>query len=127
MEARLGQRDNPRRLLRLLGPDDRRAVASSSVAFQRQDRERARREEMLLGAPVMIALVRHRGNDGGLAIAPTVAGDARALANRRVRAVSGNQEPRRDRSAVRELDGDGVRRSTRRTFAGALRRNVRHR
>ena len=56
MEAGIGQRDNPRRLLRLLGPDDRGAVAPGGVAFQRQDRERARREEMLLGAPVMIAL-----------------------------------------------------------------------
>ena len=71
--------------------------------FQRQDRERTRREEMLLGAPVMIALVRHRGDDGGLAVAPAVAGDACALANRRTRAVGGDQKPRRDRSAIREL------------------------
>src|SRR5207342_126113 len=66
MEASLGQRHNPRRLLRLLGPDDRGAVASGSVAFERQDRERARRQEMLLGTPVMIALMRNGGDDGGL-------------------------------------------------------------
>jgi hypothetical protein len=45
-------------------------VAAGRVVFQRQDRERAGRKEMLLGAPVMIALVRDRRDYGGLAIIP---------------------------------------------------------
>ena len=74
------------------------------LALQRQDRERARRQEMLLGAAVMIALVRDRGDDAGLAVVPAVARDAGALADRRVRAVGGDQEPRRKCVAVGEHD-----------------------
>ena len=51
------QRDDALGLFALLGPDDRRAMPSR-VALQRQDRERTGRQEMLLGAPVVIALVR---------------------------------------------------------------------
>ena len=64
---------------------------------------------MLLGTPVMIALVRDRGDDGGLAVAPAVAGDAGALADRRPRAVGGDQEPRRYRTAIGEFDVDATR------------------
>src|SRR5262249_61075139 len=83
----LGQRDDARRRVRLLGPHDRRTMADRGIARQRQDRERPGREKMLLGAPAMVALVRDGSDDGGLAGAPTMAGDARALANRRTRAV----------------------------------------
>jgi hypothetical protein len=79
-------------------------VAAGRVVFQRQDRERAGRKEMLLGAPVMIALMRDRRHDGGLAIIPAMTGDPCALADHRVRAVSGDQEPRRQHTAIRELD-----------------------
>src|SRR5262249_46904053 len=82
-----GQRDDARRRLRLLGPHDRRTMADGGIARQRQDRERPGREKMLLGAAVVIALVRDGGDDGGLAVAPAMAGDARALADRRTRAV----------------------------------------
>src|SRR5262249_56119863 len=82
MKSRVGQRVDARRLLRLLGPHDRRAVAPSGIACERQDRERPSREKMFLGAPVMIALVGDGGDDGGLAVAPAVAGDACALPHR---------------------------------------------
>jgi len=100
VKFRVRQRDDARRLLRLFGPHDRRAVAPGGIARQRQDRERPGREKMLLGAPVMVALVRDGGDDGGLAVAPAVAGDARTLADRRARAVGGDHEPRGERIAV---------------------------
>ena len=71
-----------------LGPHDRRAVAR-----QRQDRERAGGEEMLLGAAVMRPLMRHRGGDGGLAVRPADRLDAGALADARAGAVGGDHEP----------------------------------
>src|SRR5262249_56488790 len=56
MKFRVGQRDDARRLSRLFGPHDRRAVTHRDIARQRQDRERPGREKMLLAAPVMAAL-----------------------------------------------------------------------
>src|SRR5262249_61194578 len=96
----LGQRDDARRRLRLFGPHDRRTVAHRGIARQRQDREWPGREKMLLSAAVMIALVRDGGDDGGLAVAPTMAGDARALADRRTRAVGSDHETRGERIAL---------------------------
>src|SRR5262249_60405342 len=100
MKFRVGQRDDARRLLRLLGPHDRRAVAPSGIACERQDRERPSREKMLLGAPVMIALVGDGGDDGGLAVAPAVAGYACPAADRRMRAIGRDKEARGERIAV---------------------------
>ena len=85
----------------VLGPHDRRALAR-----QRQDRERPGRQEMLLGAAVVIALVRDRGDDRRLVVVPAVRGDAGLLADRRARAVGADQKPRRDRLAVGELHVD---------------------
>ena len=65
--------------------------------LQRQDRERAGGQEMLLGAAIVIALVRDGGDDGGLAVGPAVPRDAGLLADRRARAVGGDQQPRRNR------------------------------
>src|SRR5262249_62241675 len=90
----LGQRDDARRRLRLLGPHDRRTMASGGIARQRQDRERPSGEKMLLGAAVMGALVHDGGDDGGLAVAPAVAGESRALADRPTRAVGNDQRTR---------------------------------
>src|ERR1700682_1113075 len=89
VKAVVGQRDDARGLVRLFGPDDRRAAA-----HERQNRERPGGEGMLLGAAVMIALVRDRRDYGGLPVAPAIAGDARALADRRMRAVGGDQQAR---------------------------------
>jgi hypothetical protein len=48
MEVAIGERHDA--LSRhIFGPYDRGAVAHNRVPFQRQDRERARRQEMLLG------------------------------------------------------------------------------
>src|SRR5262245_47652822 len=100
MKFRVGQRDDARRRLRLLGPHDRRTMASGGIARQRQDRERPSGEKMLLGAAVVIALVRDGGDNGGLAVAPAMAGDARALADRRTRAVGSDQQTRGERVAI---------------------------
>ena len=52
---------------------------------------------MLLGAAIMIALMRDRGDDGRLIVIPAMRGDAGLLANRRARAIGGDQKPRGDR------------------------------
>src|SRR5262249_44387514 len=96
----LGQRDDARRRLRLLGPHDRRTMASGGIARQRQDRERPSGEKMLLGAAVWVARVPGGGDGGGLAVAPAVAGDARALADRRTRAVGSDQQTRGERITI---------------------------
>ena len=58
---------------------------------------------MLLGAPVMLALMRDRGNDRRLIVIPAMGGDAGLLADFRARAVGADQEPRRDRLAAGKL------------------------
>ena len=80
---------------RLFRPHDGRALAR-----QRQDRERPGRQEMLLGAAIVIALVRDRADDGRLVVIPAVGGDAGLLADVRARAVGADQQPRRNRVAV---------------------------
>ena len=64
------------------------------LALERQDRERAGGEKMLLGAAVMIAFVPDIDDDGGLAVIPAVRGDAGGGANARARAIGGDQKPR---------------------------------
>ena len=72
----VGQRHEPVRLARFLGPHD-----GGALALERQDRERPRRQEMLLGAAVMIALMRDGRDDARLSVGPAVARDPRAFAN----------------------------------------------
>ena len=110
VEFVVGQRDDALGLALVLGPDDRRAMADVGVVLQRQDRERSGRQEMLLGAAVVIALVRDGGDDGGLVVAPAVARDAGLLADRRARAVGGDQQAGGHRAAIRELDVNVMRR-----------------
>ena len=69
-----------------LGPYDRRAPA-----LQRQDRKRPGRQEMLLGAAFVVALVVDVDDDGGLAVVPAMHGDAGAFADARTRAVGGDE------------------------------------
>ena len=73
----------------VFGPHDRRAVP-----FERQNGERPGRQKMLLGAAAMIAFMADSGHDRRLAVVPAVNGDAGALADRRARAVRGDEEPR---------------------------------
>src|SRR5262249_38217986 len=104
MKVLVGQRDDALRLLCRLGPDDGRAVADSGIARQREDRKRSGRQEMLLRPPAVIALVGDGGDNGGLAIGRAVARTPRRPAERRRRAIGSNEKPRRERTAVRELD-----------------------
>src|SRR5262249_8885016 len=76
-------------LVLLLGPHDRRAAA-----LQRQTRKRPRREEMLLGAALMVPLVCDGGDDGGLRIVPAEALDAGGTPNRRARSIGRDQKLR---------------------------------
>ena len=80
----------------LLGPDDRGAAGRVSGRIANGPAGR----KCSSARPLMIALMRHRGDDGGLVVAPAVAGDAGALADRRARAVGGDQQARGDRVAV---------------------------
>ena len=118
-KAGIGQRHDALGLARRFGPHDRRAPS-----LERQDRERPGRQEMLLGASAMVAFMPDSGDDRRLAVAPAVRGDAGAFADRRTRAVGGDQKPRRDRVAVRKLDIDVLRRAMRR-LARPLEKRVR--
>ena len=104
VEAVVRQRDDALGLALFLGPHDRRALA-----LERQDRERPRRQEMLLGAAVMIALVRDGGDDARLTVVPADAADAGRLADRRARAIGGDQELCGKPLAVGETDIDAIR------------------
>ena len=95
------QRDDALGLALFFRPHDRRALS-----LQRQDRERPRRQEMLLGAAVMIALVRDRGDDRRLVVVPAVRRNAGLLADPRARAVGADQKPRRNFIAIREPNID---------------------
>ena len=94
----VGQRDDALGLARVFGPHDRRAFAR-----QRQNREWPGRQEMLLGAAVVIALVRDRRDDRRLIVIPAMRGDAGLFADLRARAVGADQQPRRHRFAIGEL------------------------
>ena len=107
----VGQRDDALGLARGFGPHDRRALSR-----ERQDRERPGGQEMFLGAAVVLALVRHRGDDRRLIVIPAMRGDAGLFADLRARAVGADQKPRGNRLAVGELE----RRSHDRAFAKPL-------
>ena len=64
MKLFIGQRNDARGLLGLLGPDDGGTVTAGGIVRQRQDRERPRRQEVLLGPAVVIALMGDGGDDG---------------------------------------------------------------
>ncbi len=87
-----------------LGPHDRRAIVG-----QRQNGEGAGGQKMLLGAAVMRALMRHRGDDRRLAVGPADRRDAGALADAGARAVGGDQKPGLNRGAGSEPHGDARR------------------
>ena len=55
---------------------------------------------MLLGAAVVIALMRDRGDDAGLVVVPAMDRDAGLLADHRTRAIGGDQQSRGQRCAV---------------------------
>ena len=95
------QRHDAFGLVRALGPYDR-----GTAARERQDGERPRGEKMLLGAAVVIALVRDIDDDRRLAVGPAVGGDASRLAEGGARAVGGDQQARGDGAAVRKRCGD---------------------
>ena len=104
MEFRFGQADDAGGFLRLLGPDDRGTVAQDRIAFQRQDRKGSGREEMLLRTPAVIALVRDGGDDRRLTVAPAMTCNSGSFTDPRLRAIGRNQQPRRQRAAVRKPD-----------------------
>src|SRR5262245_65863791 len=79
MKAGVVERDDAFGFSRLLGPDDRRAVPGG-IALERQDRERTSGQEMLLGTPMVIALVPHGGCDARLPVWPAMRRDAGAIA-----------------------------------------------
>ena len=101
VEFIVGQRDDAFRLARGLGPHDGRAFSR-----ERQDRERAGRKEMFLGAAVVLAFVRHRSDDRRLIVIPSMRGDAGLFADFRTRAVSADQKPRGNRLAIGECNVD---------------------
>src|SRR5580700_1548129 len=87
MKFAVGQRDDAVSVGAALGPHDR----ASSIA-QRQDRERAAGQEMLLGASTMIALMGDGRDDGGLAVRPAMGRNTAAFAQPRPRAVGSNEK-----------------------------------
>src|SRR6516165_121622 len=84
----VAETEKTRRLLLLLGPDDRAASA-----FEGQRRERPARQEMLKGASLMVALMRDGRGEAALRIAPADPADASALAAEGARPVGCDQEP----------------------------------
>ena len=72
MERVVRQRDDA---LRFVGFSSVHTI-DERLALQRQDGERAGGQEMLLGAAVMVALVRDGGDDAGLVVVPAVRRDA---------------------------------------------------
>src|SRR5208282_1496664 len=80
-----------------LVPDDARPAA-----WKRQDGEWARREEMLLRAAFMIALVGDRGDDAGLVVVPADGRDLGECAELRARAVGGDRKAGAQQTAVGE-------------------------
>lgn len=99
----VAERDDARSLAAALGPHQR-----GSLASERQNRKRTRGQKVLLGAAFVIALVAHGDNDAGLIIFPAVGGNAGALAQLRLRTVSGDQQARRDDAAIAERHVDAL-------------------
>src|SRR5580700_2956636 len=71
----LAERQKPFRLRDALRPDDRGAPT-----LERQDRERAAGEEMLIGASVMLAFMRDRRGEAELLVFPGDPADPREFA-----------------------------------------------
>ena len=69
-------------------------VMQDAVAAERQDGERTAGKEMLDGAALVRALVRHRGDDADLGMAPAHSLDAGRVAQRRVPAIGGDEQAR---------------------------------
>src|SRR3954470_5965574 len=103
MERLIGQRDDAIGFRALLGPDD-----GAAAAGQRQDGKRPGREEMLLGASLMIALVRDRCDDSRLVVGPAEALDTGAFAQPRARTIRRYHEAGRDGAAVAQLSGAAI-------------------
>ena len=76
----------------VFGPDDRGAVAERPAGRKRQDRERPRRQEVLDGAALVVALMGDRRDDRRLRVRPADPADAGLLAQPRARAVGSDQE-----------------------------------
>ena len=89
-----GDRRGPRRGL---GPDDRRGIAR-----QRQDRQRTRRHEELVGHPAVRQRMRHGADQRRLAVVPAAPADARPPRHLAVAAVAGDEERRPERGAARK-------------------------
>ena len=87
VEFVVGQGNDAVGFIGRFGPDDRRAPA-----LQRQDRKRSGGQEMLFGAPVVIALVRNRGHDAGLIVVPAETLDAGAFADAGSRAIGRDEQ-----------------------------------
>ena len=90
--------DQPFGVRRALGPDD----ATSGCPLQRQDGEGAGRQEMLFGAAIVRALMRHGADDARLAVFPVHRLDAGHVAQLRADAVGGDQQPRLERRRRRQ-------------------------
>src|SRR5579863_609011 len=103
VKFRFAESRDARRFGAFLGPDQRGALSG-----QRQDRERAGRQEMFFGAAMMVALMADRDHNAGLIVVPAMGGDPGTLAQLRPRAVSGHEQARLDRAAVRQRDIDAV-------------------
>src|SRR5262245_48348484 len=95
VKFRLRQGHDALGLRRGFGPDDRGAISR-----QRQYRERAGGQKMLLGASVMIARVRDVYDNGRLAVAPAMGRDSRFAADGRPRAVGGDEQMRVQRLRI---------------------------
>src|SRR5271156_5324806 len=84
---------------RALVPDDARPAAG-----QRQDRERSRRQEVLLGAAMVVTPVRDRGDEAGLSCLPADGRNVRERAEFRARTVRRDDEASAEASTIREVD-----------------------
>ncbi len=91
------ERDERARVGATLVPDDARLAAG-----QRQDGERAGRQEMLLGHAFMVALMRDGGDDAGLIIVPAVGGNRGERTQFRARPVGRDGEAGAKSAAVGE-------------------------
>ena len=91
------ERDERARVGAALVPDDARLAPG-----QRQDGERAGRQEMLLSHAFVVALVRDGGDDAGLVVVPAVGGNRGERAQLRARAVGRDGEAGAEAAAVGE-------------------------
>src|SRR5262245_20029286 len=99
MELHIGQRHDTISFGGVVGPDDRRAPS-----LKWQDREWPARQEMILGMPAVIPLVRDGGDDAGLAIVPAMGGNAGALSDTGAGSIGRDQQPSRDGALIRKCN-----------------------